>query len=43
MAEILNDFNSFRIKKTNNIQNKINNEINGKAQNILGIYSINNQ
>ena len=41
MTEILNDFNSFRIIKTNNMQYKMNNEINDKAQNISGISSLN--
>ena len=43
MTEILNDFNSFRITKTNNMQYKMNNEINDKAQNISGISSLNNR
>ena len=42
MTEILNDFNSFRITKTNNMQYKTNNEINDKVQNISGISSFNN-
>ena len=42
MTEILNDFNSFRITKTNNYQYKMNNEISDKAQNISGISSLNN-
>ena len=43
MTDILNDFNSFRITKTNNMQYKINNEIKDKAQNISGISSLNNR
>ena len=42
MTEIINDFNSFRITKTNNMEYKLNNEINDKVQNVSGISSLNN-